>query len=486
MAAALTLGLALRLFHYLRNPSVWHDEAALVLNVLGKSFAGLLGPLYFSEAAPPLFLWLEKALAGLLGDGTYALRLLPFLASGAALFTLAAAARRLLSPPAALWAVLLFGCSDRLVWHCCEAKPYALDVLAAAGLLFALTRTDAWPLPRQLALFSVLAPALIFLCYPACFLLGGLALSLLPAVVRGQSPRTWLRYGLFLAAVGGSFLLLWAGPVRAQRDETILQCWQDVFPCWDRPWTVPGWTVLRLLEVVRYSLEPTGNVLAVVAGVGAAGLWRAGRRRVVIFLLGPVALAGLAALLGQYPFGASRVMVFAAPGMLLLIAAGLPAAFTWLRRFGPLAPFLLAGVVLFPIAQAGYRVGWPWPRADAAGAAAFVAAHCRAGEAVVGTAWEHDYYFRRRRVTFWPLHPAAAEPPSAGGAERGAKARRLWLLASGKTARERRGYLEDLQASGAWAVRGQVEFHQTTVYYLERRTPPSGGPAIISGRYRSP
>src|SRR5215471_14779449 len=70
MAGCLAVGLGLRLYHYLRDPAMWHDEAALVLNVLDKSYAGLLGPLSFSEAAPPLFLWLEKALAGLLGDGT--------------------------------------------------------------------------------------------------------------------------------------------------------------------------------------------------------------------------------------------------------------------------------------------------------------------------------------------------------------------------------------------------------------------------------
>lgn len=59
---ALGFGLVLRLFHYLRGMSVWHDEAALILNVLNKSFSGLLGPLFFHEAAPPGFMWIEKAI----------------------------------------------------------------------------------------------------------------------------------------------------------------------------------------------------------------------------------------------------------------------------------------------------------------------------------------------------------------------------------------------------------------------------------------
>src|SRR5688572_7392603 len=95
-AACLALGLGLRCYHYLRNPSVWHDEAALMLNVLDKGYAELLGPLQFSEAAPPLFLWLEKAVSLVLGDGTLALRLVPFLASCASLAGLAWVAKKAL------------------------------------------------------------------------------------------------------------------------------------------------------------------------------------------------------------------------------------------------------------------------------------------------------------------------------------------------------------------------------------------------------
>src|ERR1017187_5381428 len=41
---SVVLGLGLRLFHYLRCPSVWHDEAALMVNILEKGFGVLLGP----------------------------------------------------------------------------------------------------------------------------------------------------------------------------------------------------------------------------------------------------------------------------------------------------------------------------------------------------------------------------------------------------------------------------------------------------------
>src|SRR5437870_2499223 len=133
--AFLVLGLGLRANHYLRNPSVWHDEAALVVNVLVHGFRELLGPLLYAEAAPPLFLWLERVISFALGDSTFALRLLPFLASCGALIWLVPIARRVLMPAAVPWAVLLFATSDRLLWHACEVKPYALDVFAAVAVV---------------------------------------------------------------------------------------------------------------------------------------------------------------------------------------------------------------------------------------------------------------------------------------------------------------------------------------------------------------
>ncbi len=92
LVGLLALGLALRGYHYFREPSMWHDEAAVAVNVLNRGYADLLGPLTFHEAAPPLFLWLEKTVCLALGDGVFALRLPAFLASCIALPLLAWAA----------------------------------------------------------------------------------------------------------------------------------------------------------------------------------------------------------------------------------------------------------------------------------------------------------------------------------------------------------------------------------------------------------
>src|SRR5215212_9925659 len=114
---AVLIGLALRAYHFLRCPAVWHDEAALIVNVLGLSFGEMLGPLLHAEAAPPVFLMLERVAALAFGDGEHALRLVPFLASCLALVLFACLCRRLLGPLSAALAVGLFAVSDRMLFH---------------------------------------------------------------------------------------------------------------------------------------------------------------------------------------------------------------------------------------------------------------------------------------------------------------------------------------------------------------------------------
>jgi hypothetical protein len=453
-----TLGLGLRLTHYLRDPTMWHDEAACVLNVLRKSFGDLLGPLYFSEAAPPLFLWVERASALLLGSSTYALRLFPLLASCLALVGLVTLGRRLLRPEAVVWLALLAACSDKWLWHTREAKPYSGDVLAGTLVLALFMAGRVLTLPRQLLLAALVAIPLVFLSYPACFLLGGLALSLLPAVIRRQSLFAWFGYAVYLAALGGSFLVLFAGPIRAQRDAAIMDCWQFAFPNWDRPWTVPGWLVQRSLDVFRYAYEPTGGVLAVAALVGVTRLWRAGQRRLVVLLLSPIGLALAAALLHRYPYGAFRTMVFTAPAALLLMAEGLPSLFARLRRWGRWAPLVPAAVVGVPAAAALFHVVKPWPLPDARSASAYVQAHRGADDPVVGTVWEHEYYFRDLPSCYYELGKRVP-PPGPGQA---------WLLASGNDPNIRGWFRDQLLATGPWQVAEQVEFQRLTVYRLTR------------------
>jgi hypothetical protein len=212
------LGLALRAFHYLHDPSVWHDEIWMILNVLNKGFVDLLGPLNDAQSAPPLFLWTEKLASLTLGDSTYSLRLFPFVASCASLFLMHSICRQM-ERSVATSALLLFACSDTLMWHTCETKPYAIDVFVATGLCAVYCRTASWSLIRQLLIYSVLAPLGMLLSYPSSFLAATIVAVLLPAVWRENRLATWLGFMVLIIATCGVALLLLRGPIHAQSSE---------------------------------------------------------------------------------------------------------------------------------------------------------------------------------------------------------------------------------------------------------------------------
>jgi hypothetical protein len=451
--AALFFGLGLRLFYYLRNFSVWHDEAALIVNVLGKGFREQLGPLFLHEAAPPLFLWLERAVSLGLGDGTFALRLVPLVASCLALVLFVRMARRWLPAASAPWAILAFACSDRLLWHTCEAKPYAVDVFLATLVLILYTETRAWTLARQVLLYALLSPALIFLAYPGCFLCGTLLAVTLPAVWRSRRLGLWMGYSAWSAAVAVSFLLLLAGPITAQRDAELHSCWTEMFPDWGRPWSVPGWLAFSTADVVHYACNPAGEFLAFLAVVGGFALWRRGERSLVVLLTLPWFLAVVAALLHAYPYGGARVLVYTAPAVFLLLAAGLPDTFAWLRRRTGWGQAVLAVLLALPLVNSLYRLAVPWRRADAAAAAAHVLAGRAPDEPVFANVWEYLYYFREDPQGLPELENAEFDPASP-----------VWVIVTTLKESDREHLAEQL-AQGR-AILEEREFALTTVLHL--------------------
>lgn len=479
-AVLLAAGLGLRLYHYLRCPSLWHDEAALVVNVLDKSFSELLGPLRFSEAAPPLFLWIEKAASLTLGDSLFSLRFAPFAASCAALVLFVWLARRTLAPAAVPWATLLFAASDRLLWHACEAKQYGLEELAAVALLALYHLSRDWSPARRALMLALPAPIVLSVAYPGCFLYGGLLLAICPVCIgrfginrrvdglpgrpswarRAGSPSSeYVAYGILVVTVLATFALLLLGPIRAQRDATIVDCWQAMrqFPDWQHPLSVPGWLLRSTLDLFGYCAKPLGDWLTPLAGVGCVVLWRQGKRDWCVLLVAPIVLAALAACLKAYPYGGMRVMVYAAPAVLLLVAAGVPPCLAWLHAKGRLAAAPLIILLTLPLARAAYNVLIPWQRADCAAAADYVAAHGRADDAVTANHWEYLYYFRKSSDRFSPME--TLKPPPGD---------RLWVVVTGARPEDRQPCLAPF-ATPAWQTLDRREFDRTTVLLVERR-----------------
>jgi hypothetical protein len=468
------LGLFLRGYHYLRDRPVWHDEASVMINVLERDYGQLLGGLRFHEAAPPLFLWLHRAGALTLGDSPPAFRLPEFLASCAALLLLASVAWALLPPAAVPWALLLFACSEGLLWHACEAKPYAIDVFVACLLLALWVHAREGRLALWLLAFAGLAPFLIFLSYPACFLLGAVLLAFLPRLWAERRLAPCLAYGAFLFTTCGAFYLLLIGPVRAQHDPTLHAAWVSSLPDWGRPGSVPGWAFLSTFEVFRYCCKPLGQPLFLFALVGAFCLWKAGQRDWLILCAAPVGLNLLAALMQRYPYGGARVVVFAAPGLLLLTAAGIPNTLNWLWRRNRVAWLGALLLLLLPVGTAARRVVFPWDEADIPGAVAFVQAERQDGEGVMGNDWTHLYYFRQLGPSFFWVYDRPLDRPLEDLPER------FWIVVTDSDSAHS-GRLDLARAFvPGWHLCQERAFRHTSVYLFLK--PGS----LLAGRFLTP
>lgn len=77
----IAIGVSWRLTRYFLNFPIFGDEAVVGLNILDRSYFGLLRPLRYIVACPIGFLWMSKYVMGHLGTSSYAVRLVPLLAS---------------------------------------------------------------------------------------------------------------------------------------------------------------------------------------------------------------------------------------------------------------------------------------------------------------------------------------------------------------------------------------------------------------------
>ncbi len=456
-SSILAFGLALRLYHYARNPALWHDEAANVINILGKSFAGLLGPLRGWATGPPLFLWLQKCVTLGLGDSTYALRLLSVLASCAGLLLFVWLARRLLAPAGACAALLLAACSDRLLWHAAEARHYSSDFLIATALLLAFSLASRWAVARRAFLFALLAPLVIFSAYPGVFLCGGLCLALAPELWRKR--RWWAALGLG-ATVALAFVAFYFITIRVQRAPEVDAAWVQTFPDWQRPWTVPFWILRSSVGVVDYSSRPIGGLLLLPVVLGGVFFWRTAKRELVLFLVGPLFLALCAGLVKAYPYTGARTMVFAMPAVFLLVGGGVDALLRW-RPGRPWirtsALVLIAIPILATCGFALFRVAVPWPRAATAEASAYVLANRQADEPVTANHWEYEYYFRHLGAAFAPELSRLASPENTS---------RVWVVVTGHDGTTRAAVIASFPK---WRTLKRHEFARTSVLLMVPR-----------------
>ena len=336
VSAVTAVGAALRLAHYFARPSLHLDEARLALDVATRSWEGLLRPLDYDQIAPPIFLWLEKAAILTGGVNELAFRLPALVPGILCLPLLFIVARRIASDRAALIATAIAAVSPLLIQYSVESKPYALDALLGLVLVYLALDWAEAPRSAQAAGRMTAAGAVaVWGSTPGIFVLAGIAaaLSLGPSETRPTRARlaavacawaasfTVVYLLVYHAAAANAYLQQYWGEsmLAPWRPHALWRAWQATR---DVTWQIFFGSTTEPPAAARDDATVTAGAAAIVVlvGLGFQQLAITDRRRALL-LAGPLAAVFIASALGLYPI-AARVMLFAAPNLIIPVAAG--------------------------------------------------------------------------------------------------------------------------------------------------------------------
>ena len=377
------VGVALRLIRYLANRSLWLDEAFLAESMLTYSFRQLATePLLHWQAAPVGFLFLQKLAVSAFGTSEYVLRLVPLLTGLASVPLFAAIARRCLPPAGALVALAMFVALEPLVYYTAEAKQYSIDVAVALAMVAASQRVlDSPNATGRLLTLATLGAVAIFVSHPSIFMLASAGLLLLVVLLKARLARATI----FLTVVGVCWLALFVANYAVflrplLRHAGLASYWSGGYMPWDRsalPWL--GRALHGVYTDYGSMWLPLPDVAVLATLLGAAWLWRTGRRTLALLTL-PILLTLAAAALHRFPFS-GRLILFLVPMVILLIGAGVQALVDATLPGPRLVPAFVIAVLLGPsLVLALYYVVRPAQREEMKAVLAHVRDHRQPGD----------------------------------------------------------------------------------------------------------
>lgn len=348
-ALALLLGAAvlLRVLDFLPHRSLWLDEAMLGFNIQQFGFARLMGPLVMDQASPIGFLWLQRLTYLLLEPADLFMRVWPLVFGVSSLLIMHRLARCYGDGSYAWLATALLAFSPVHLRFSSELKPYTLDVLAAATLLWLFTRVLQDPQNSKRLLHLTLAGALaIWWSFPVLFVLAGIG-------VGGITARLWERRQLHDclpwiyvgAAWFASFAPLYWFNIRLAETNPDLQAyWHPHFAPLPKLATLP-WYSSHFLKNAEYLFYTQLKWLAIgVMGAGLVSLFIR-QKALAIAIVTTLAATLLASHRMLYPFY-GRLLVFMMPSAALLMAEGVERLRQAAGRLHPSAKHIFFGAVV--------------------------------------------------------------------------------------------------------------------------------------------
>ena len=396
------LGGVLRVLRFLHNDSLWADEAAVALNIVGRPFAGLFSPLDDKQGAPVLFLVIEKLATTVAGDSEYALRIFPLIAGIATLGLMYLLGRRSLGRVGLLAALTLTALSASLIGYSAEVKPYSSDAMASLAVMLVTVIAIEDQTPQSLVWAGAVGSIALLLSFPAMFVVAAAGSIALVTCAR-RNPR----FARDFAGVAAIWLVVLAvdywfflRPLAANSD--LQDYWgpRGFWPHSGSTWQDVSWFIVTPL---RLFLPPTLGLgpwwLSVAAfGLGMLCLIRRNTIILAMIVLSTAATLGASAL-QAYPFS-GRLVLFLVPACLIVIAAGFDLVGPTPGRTRAAVFVVLAGLLVYtPVTAAATLLVRHESREDLKPLLDAAVSRCRLGDVLyvyTGASRAFDYYTKYR------------------------------------------------------------------------------------------
>jgi 4-amino-4-deoxy-L-arabinose transferase-like glycosyltransferase len=314
----------------LGSRNLWTDEAWVALAVMKPTAAEALAA---GQSTPPFYLLTVWAMVQVWGHSEMVLRGLSWLFGVGTLGLIWRFSRKLVEIPAALLALAAVAFSPTMVYYSKELKQYSGDAFFAVSVLWLTERLQAREGGQGWLALGLAGVVGLGFSQPLIFTLPVVWAVLWVTLPRGQRPRLVCLGVIWLLAAAGYYLLF----IRREIDPELVAYWTQDFP--DLSGLVPffRWLGPALYRYFWYFLGEWGVIWGpMLLAAGMMVMVQRGCGRVLLYLTGPLLLAFGAACLHRYPFmahyGGNRLMLFSAPVLYLLAAAGGWGIFAWLWR----------------------------------------------------------------------------------------------------------------------------------------------------------
>jgi len=307
------------------------------------------GYTYQSAPSAPLFYLISYTLVLLLGDAEWVLRLFPLITAVAGLLVMLRLVWKHFSRMTAVLTGILTASSIPLIEYGANAHPYATDFFCSVILLLSALAYLCQPSRNNWWVWIVVAFVSVTLSLPAVFVVVTFAVLL---VVRDIQKRSFqdlrqkmtglIPLALFMIALG-VFLYL---PKAGSRQDMFY--WEGSFPESLLPWTVLKWAFTNTTAMLGYFFWSYQGGLIGLFLILLGTAWLLKKKQAVLCAVcwGPVILSAGVALFQKWPYGPIRVMLFALPFFVMLVASGLELVKDSVKTKVPRLVVLLAFITL--------------------------------------------------------------------------------------------------------------------------------------------